>query len=315
MHSAALDGNGSPRKRAFSRGLSEDESLRSIIETESSSRRLTRSESRTGTLKRTTDSQSDQDLLMGLPEMLELQASYDEVVQELRGLEVERETLLFQVDVLQDTLESAEELLAEAQREAGQASMELELEREARKKQESLVSSLRREVERLKEEMSNKPPASGNVTDEVTSAQLINHVGSEVIKGAGREEKDSTLCEAHSSIKASEEQEVSEAPDEQSLLTKLRRMVSPPLSQSLALDNLVSIDGVHQRPYKNHTEDGRDLSPDRDDSAYEDASAETPEQEMLPGDGDLPLDSENKENGSAPGETQELRNPEVCVLS
>lgn len=31
MHSAALDGSGSPRKRAFSRGLSEDESLRSII--------------------------------------------------------------------------------------------------------------------------------------------------------------------------------------------------------------------------------------------------------------------------------------------
>lgn len=53
---------------------------------------------------------------------MELQASYDEVVQELHGLEVERETLLFQVDVLQDTLESVEELLAEAQREAEQAS-------------------------------------------------------------------------------------------------------------------------------------------------------------------------------------------------
>lgn len=54
---------------------------------------------------------------------MELQASYDEVVQELRGLEVEREALLFQVDVLQDTLEGVEELLAEAQREAGQASL------------------------------------------------------------------------------------------------------------------------------------------------------------------------------------------------
>ena len=43
-------------------------------------------------------------------------------MQELRGLEVEREALLFQVDVLQDTLEGVEELLAEAQREAGQAS-------------------------------------------------------------------------------------------------------------------------------------------------------------------------------------------------
>lgn len=45
------------------------------------------------------------------------------MVQELRGLEVERETLLFQVDVLQDTLEGVEELLAEAQREAGKASL------------------------------------------------------------------------------------------------------------------------------------------------------------------------------------------------
>lgn len=169
------------------------------------------------------------------------------------------------------------------------------------------------------QEMNNKPPASVNVTDEVTGAQLINHVGSEVIRGAEREEKDSTLCEAHGSNKASKEEvSVGAAPDEQSLLTKLRRMVSPPLSQSLALDNLVSIDGVHQRPFINHTEDGRDLSPDRNDSdrsAYEDASAETPEQEMFPGDGDLPLDSENKENGSAHGETQEPRNPEVCVLS
>lgn len=43
------------------------------------------------------------------------------MVQELRGLEVEREALLFQVDVLQDTLEGVEELLAEAQREVRQA--------------------------------------------------------------------------------------------------------------------------------------------------------------------------------------------------
>lgn len=31
MHSAHLDSNGSPRKRTLSRGISEDESLRSII--------------------------------------------------------------------------------------------------------------------------------------------------------------------------------------------------------------------------------------------------------------------------------------------
>lgn len=41
----------------------------------------------------------------------------------MRGLEVEREVVLFQVDVLQDTLEGVEELLAEAQREAREANM------------------------------------------------------------------------------------------------------------------------------------------------------------------------------------------------
>uniref|UniRef100_A0A087XP01 Uncharacterized protein n=1 Tax=Poecilia formosa TaxID=48698 RepID=A0A087XP01_POEFO len=153
MHSAALDSSGSPRKRTVSRGMSEDESLRNIIkETDSSTRRLPRSDSRTGTLRKRTDSQqSDQDLFMGLPDMLELQASYDEAVQELRGLEVEREALLFQVDVLQDSLEGVEELLAEAQREAGQAGLALEREREEKRKLESLVCSLMKEVERLKE--------------------------------------------------------------------------------------------------------------------------------------------------------------------
>ncbi|XP_013883828.1 uncharacterized protein LOC106532336 [Austrofundulus limnaeus] len=317
MHSVAVDGSGSPRKRAFSRGLSEDESLRSIItETESSSRRLTRSESRTGTLRRRTDSQSEQDLLMGLPEMLELQASYDEVVQELRGLEVERETLLFQVDVLQDTLEGVEELLAEAQREAGKASLELEQERDARRKLESLVSSLLQEVERIKEEKNNKPPASVDATDDATRGEAMNHVASAVIKGADREEKDSSPCGNNS-----KEQEVSArgGPDEEGILTKLRRMVNQPLIPSLALDNPVSTDGVLRRPYKTDAEEGRDLSPDRNDSdksAYEDASAETPEQEkMFPGDGELPHDSDSKENGEANSESQESRNPEGCVLS
>lgn len=31
MHSVTLDSSGSPKKRSFSRGMSEDESLRSII--------------------------------------------------------------------------------------------------------------------------------------------------------------------------------------------------------------------------------------------------------------------------------------------
>ncbi|XP_013855846.1 uncharacterized protein LOC106511637, partial [Austrofundulus limnaeus] len=189
-----------------------------------------------GSLFQTTNSKSEQDLLMGLPEMLELQASYDEVVQELRGLEVERETLLFQVDVLQDTLEGVEELLAEAQREAGKASLELEQERDARRKLESLVSSLLQEVERIKEEKNNKPPASVDATDDATRGEAMNHVASAVIKGADREEKDSSPCGNNS-----KEQEVSArgGPDEEGILTKLRRMVNQPLIPSLALDNPV----------------------------------------------------------------------------
>ncbi|XP_027857924.1 leucine-rich repeat flightless-interacting protein 2 isoform X1 [Xiphophorus couchianus] len=298
MHSAALDSSGSPRKRTVSRGMSEDESLRSIIkETESSARRLPRSDSRTGTLRKRTDSQqSDQDLFMGLPDMLELQASYDEAVQELRGLEVEREALLFQVDVLQDSLEGVEELLAEAQREAGQASLALEREREEKRKLESLVCSLMKEVERLREEATS------------------HH----------KEEKDLLLCEPCSTKLVNDgvagpEEGGRPAGD---ILTKPRRMVNQLLAQmpSLALDGVLSTNGILQRPYENHSQDGRDPSPDRNDSdksAYEDASAETPEQDRtFPGDGDLPHDSEDKEKCPADdSQPRDPANPDGCVLS
>lgn len=244
---------------------------------------------------------------MGLPEMLELQASYDEAVQELRGLEVEREALLFQVDVLQDTLEGVEELLAEAQREAGQASLELEREREAKRKLESMVSSLMQEVERLKEERNNKPPAPENTIDAAARrGHQIKDDAKELIQVAHREEKDSSLCEADGSNGGWQ-------------TTKLRRIVSKPLGHppSLALDSLNSEDGVHQRPYENGIVDGRDPSPDRNDSdsisAYEDASDETPEQDRFP---ELPHDSEDKEkNPTNNGEIQDDKNSDSCILS
>ncbi|XP_040015145.1 leucine-rich repeat flightless-interacting protein 2 isoform X2 [Xiphias gladius] len=338
MHSVTLDRSGSPKKRTFSRGLSEDESLRSIIkETESSSRRLTRSDSRAGTLKRRSDSQSDQDLFMGMPEMVELQASYDEVVQELRGLEVEREALLFQVDVLQDTLEGVEELLAEAQREAGQASSELEREREAKRKLESMVCSLMQEVERLKEE-GNKPSIPVNIhgsEEEATrQGQLMKNDAKEQIQAAPREEKDSSLCEPQRESRGRASEEVDQgkrAVAKGIILTKPQRMVNKPLGQipSLALDNPLSEEGVLWRPYNDSFDDGRDPSPDKNDSdnlsAYEDASAETPEQDRIfAGDGDtleLPDDSENREKSPTnnyqvnDSETQEAKNPDTCIVS
>ncbi|XP_068451432.1 tropomyosin Per a 7.0103 [Clinocottus analis] len=322
MHSVTLDSSGSPKKRTLSRGLSEDESLRSIIkETESSSRRLTRSDSRAGTLKRRTDSQSDQDLYMGLPEMLELQASYEEVVQELRGLEVERETLLFQVDVLQDTLEGVEELLAEAQREAGQASSELEQEREAKRKLESMVGSLMQEVERLKED--NKASATVNTRDHVDGS--VNQ-GHQKEKDAKELMKESLLCDPQSSeARASEKAgQTEEAEDEGSILTKMRKLVAKPMGHmpSLAVSDPSSADGVLQRTYINGVQDERDPSPDRNDtdsiSAYEDASAETPEQERrFPGEADALELPDDSENGSLVNDEnpQDLRNPEACVLS
>ncbi|XP_074488005.1 uncharacterized protein LOC141765706 [Sebastes fasciatus] len=324
MHSVTLDSNGSPKKRTLSRGLSEDESLRSIIkETESSSRRLTRSDSRAGTLKRRSDSQSEQDLYMGLPEMIELQASYDEVVQELRGLEVERETLLFQVDVLQDTLEGVEELLAETQREAGQASLELQRERDAKRKLESTVSSLMKEVERLKEERNNTPPVNTQGVDEVTrQGHQMKNDAKELMKGL-------SLCDprsSESSGRASEGvRQSDEAEDEANLLMKLRKIVSKPLP-SLAVDNPFSEDGVLQRPCENSVVDGRDSSPDGQDSdsisAYEDASADTPEQDKkFPGEADtleLPHDSEKSSTNNglvSNGETQDPKSPDACVVS
>ncbi|XP_031178259.1 leucine-rich repeat flightless-interacting protein 1 isoform X1 [Sander lucioperca] len=326
MHSVTLDSSGSPRKRTLSRGLSEDESLRCIIkETESSSRRLTRSDSRAGTLKKRSDSQhSDQDILMGLPEMLELQANYDEVVQELRGLEVERETLLFQVDFLQDTLEGVEEVLAEAQREAGHARLELEQEREAKRKLESMVCSLMQEVERLKEERNNESSAPVNahesVDEETRQGHQMNNDAKELMK-------DSSLCEPHSSEsrgRALEEEEQSEGTE----LMKLRKLANKPLGHmpSLAVDNPFSVDGVLQRPYENGVDDGQNPSSDRTDSdsisAYEDASAETPEQDRLfPGDAntcELPDDSEKGSTNNClvnDGDTQNPKNPDACLVS
>lgn len=105
-------------------------------------------------------------------------------------------------------------------------------------------------------------------------------------------------------------------------------MVSKPLGHlpSLALDKPVSEDGVLQRPYES---DGRDPSPDRNDSdsisAYEDASAETPEQDKIfPGKEDtseLPYDSENNEKSQSincqdnESKTEDPKNPDACIVS
>ncbi|XP_046882093.1 leucine-rich repeat flightless-interacting protein 1 isoform X2 [Hypomesus transpacificus] len=390
MHSGSFEKAGSPRKRTLSRGVSEDESLRNIIkETENSTRRLTRSDSR-GTLKKQSESQSEQDLIIGFPEMEELQESYKEVVQELSGLEVQRETLLFQVDVLQDALEGVEEMLAEAQRAASQASMELEREREAKKKLEDMVSSLMQEVERLKEERNTIPsvpvytfvreeeggltrqkayegkdqmikeamenignapsedvdcsqdaPLSINRLESIPldtqrnglSAETSTGLLSFLKKGRGEQSTDSYShppplhdTQLGSSVDLEDVGEGTE--DRQSPLSKLHRMVNKTFGQmsSLALGSSPSQEGVFGSPEESQTEAKRDASPDRNDtdsiSAYEDASADTPELEnVFPvfsgvnGTGliDDACPTVEKEEGDP---TNEARNPnDSCIVS
>ncbi|XP_056590891.1 uncharacterized protein si:ch1073-456m8.1 [Triplophysa dalaica] len=155
MHSGNSEKAASLRKRTLSRGMSEDESLRHIIrEAEETNRYLSRNDSRRGSLKRgqRKESLGEEDLLTERIEMEELRADYEICLQEMRALELQQEAHLFQVDCLQDALEGAEEMLSEAQREARAVTMELEREREARRKLEDIVASLMQEMEVLKEE-------------------------------------------------------------------------------------------------------------------------------------------------------------------
>lgn len=163
------------------------------------------------------------------------------------------------------------------------------------------------------QERNNKPSAPVNTHG---SMDEVMRQGHPVTNDAKKLMKDSS----HSSeSRASEEAGQSEAAeDDGNVLTKLRKMVSKPLGHmpSLAVDNPFSEDGVLQRPCENGVEDGRD---DTDSiSAYEDASAETPEQDrMFPGEAgpsELPDDSERSSTHND-GESQDPKNPEGCVMS
>lgn len=111
--------------------------------------------------------------------------------------------------------------------------------------------------------------------------------------------------------------------DEGNVFTKVRRMVSKSLMHvpSLALDNPLAVDGVLRRPYENEAEERRDASPDQNDtdslSAYEDASAETPEQDRLfPGTADVELQHDPESSAQiSEDKNQEPKPGEQCVVS
>lgn len=137
------------------------------------------------------------------------------------------------------------------------------------------------------------------------------------------EERESLPCEIQSnSSSEGASGQTKEAEDEGSVLMKLRKMVSKPIMPSLALDNPVTVDGVVGRPYENGVEAGGEPFSDQNDtdsqSAYEDASADTPEQDRLfPGEADsleLPHDSVPHSQVRY-GENQDPKTSENCVVS
>lgn len=164
------------------------------------------------------------------------------------------------------------------------------------------------------QEGNNKSSAPANPHE---GTEEITKQGQQQESVAGSEEKESSLCKNGPGQSEG-------TGEEGGVLMKLKKMVNKPLSHvpSLALDNPLCVDGVLQRPYENRMEEGRDPSPDQNDtdslSAYEDASAETPEQDRLfLGESDtleLPLDSDDHSQVKD-GETGQPKTPENCVVS
>lgn len=112
-----------------------------------------------------------------------------------------------------------------------------------------------------------------------------------------------------------------EEEDEGNVFAKLRKMVSTPLNHvpSLALDNPLAVDGILRRPYENGVEEREDALADQNDtdSTYEDASAETPEQNRLfPGTADTQELQRDPESSAQISEDPN-QDPKVeqCVVS
>ncbi|CAM4733296.1 unnamed protein product [Leuciscus chuanchicus] len=221
MHSGQLEKAGSLRKRTLSRGMSEEESLRHIIrEAEETSRHLSRSDSRYGTLRRGAreESQSEDDVLSENVEVTEL--NYEECVTDLRMLSLQQEALLFQVDVLQDALEGTEEMLVETQRENHQLTLELERERAMRRKVEDRLASVTQEMERLREERTveqkwRPAPEGSSVDGDETplpaSGGAPVHLNTPVLhlKNMIRQSLGLPVCEDHQTPEAQDENEES----------------------------------------------------------------------------------------------------------
>ncbi|KAK2821435.1 hypothetical protein Q7C36_020778 [Tachysurus vachellii] len=317
MHSDTVDISASPRKRIVSRAMSEEESLRHIIEAEESPKRLSRRDSRYGSLRRgdTRGSQSEDDPAENTSTM-ELQQNYEMCLAELQSVELRQGVLLFQVECLQDALEGAEEMLIETKREAHQISMELERERGHRRKLENDVALLMQEIERLKEEKISVATESiiqeqkeSDVMTDKPAADGVDGCVSEEIKSVDTPSQPTGSTNSFANFAAAAY-----------LLFKNRRLEpnfsKQPDSEGTSVDQEVKPDvvGSEQTTTDGSSQKSHDAEDCDESSGYEDApsdfSPSTPDgssEAVLPEDGEIEMKNSN--------EARNAKDSEACLLS
>ncbi|XP_058869266.1 trichohyalin [Acipenser ruthenus] len=182
MHAEVLERQATPRRRVFSRCMSEDGVLDYMIkegEGPLSAKRGARTQARRAHLKSLENEKQqteEEELVLKSLEMSdesELQEQYEEALQSVKQLEVQQGVLCFEVDWLRDVLEGTEEQLAEAERQSRDAYLEMERERQAKQELEGTVRRLLQELERLREE---------NSTNQVTMVEKA--CGTEDMEGS-----------------------------------------------------------------------------------------------------------------------------------
>ncbi|KAM9443823.1 uncharacterized protein Hap1MRO34_024971 [Clarias gariepinus] len=318
MHADTGEKSASPRKRIVSRAMSEEESLRHIIEAEESPKRLTRRDSRYGSLRRgdTRGSQSE-DEPAEHTSMMELQQNYEMCLAELQSVELRQEVLLFQVDCLQDALEGAEEMLTETKREAHQFSMELEREREKRRKVEETVALLTQELERLKEEKISVP-AESTTQDQKEAVEMTQDPADEVDICVSKE----TLVNSVDATPQPTGSTTSFATFAAAayLLFKNKRYESSSSKQEGTSvdqgDNKAHAVSSEHAPPEESIQKPHDGEEYDESSGYEDAPTDFSPGSSTPdgqSDAALPEDSESELNNS--NEARNVKNPEGCFLS
>ncbi|XP_060765883.1 uncharacterized protein si:ch1073-456m8.1 [Neoarius graeffei] len=321
MHSDTVDKSASPRKRIVSRGMSEEESLRHVIEAEESPKRLTRRDSRYGSLRRgdTRGSQSEDEPVENTSSMMELQQNYEMCLAELHSVELRQEVLLFQVECLQDALEGAEEMLTETKREADQFSMELERERAQRRKLEDTVALLTQELERLKEEKISVP-AESIIQDQKEAVDMTAHAAVEVDECGPEETLDKSVDTV--SPPAGSPSSFATFAAATYLLFKNRKLV-PDLSKQSSLEGTPvdqeakahMVDSEQAVP-EGSSQKAHDAEDNDENSGYEDAQSDFSPGSSTP---DEPSDAVLQEGGeSEPKTIDEARNgkdPDACLLS